>query len=102
MIFLFNKLKRSAVIPETIQFTCAGKTAFEFFGLTFLNLRLSLLSKHCHGEPTVTVRPNAAQKFQRDKQAGGGAYIPETIKVEGPREYERAVLDKVRTTLAEC
>ena len=26
-----------------------------------------------NGEPTVTVRPNAALKFQRNKQAGGGA-----------------------------
>ena len=57
-----------------------------------------------NGEPTVTVRPNAAQKFQRNKQAGGGTnvYIPATIKLEGPREYEEAVLDRVRTTLAEC
>ena len=29
-------------------------------------------------------------------------YIPATIKLEGPREYEEAVLDRVRTTLAEC
>ena len=58
--------------------------------------------KIANGEPTVTVRPNVAQKFQRNKQAGGGTYIPVTIKLEGPREYEEAVLDRVRTTLAEC
>ena len=55
-----------------------------------------------NGEPTVTVRPNAAQKFQRNKQAGGGAYIPATIQVKGPREHKEAVLDRVRTSLAEC
>ena len=55
-----------------------------------------------NGEPTVTVRPNAAQKFQRNKQGGGGTYIPATVKLEVPREYEEAVLDRVRTTLAEC
>ena len=53
--------------------------------------------KIVNGEPTVTVRPNTAQKFQRNKQAGGG-----TIKLEGPRQYEEAVPDRVRTTLAEC
>ena len=41
-----------------------------------------------NGEPTVTVRPNADEKFQRNKQAGEGAYIPATIKVEEPREYD--------------
>ena len=39
----------------------------------------------------VTVRPNAAQKFQRNKQAGGGAYIPATVQVEVPREHKEAV-----------
>ena len=42
-----------------------------------------------NGEPTVTVRPNAAQKFQRNKQAGGGAYIPATVQVEVPRELKK-------------
>ena len=32
----------------------------------------------------------------------GGAYIPATTQVEGPREVKKAVLDKVRTFLAEC
>ena len=36
----------------------------------------------------VTVRPNADENFQRNKQAGEGAYIPETIKVEEPRARE--------------
>ena len=50
----------------------------------------------------VIVRPNAAQKFQRNKQVGGGAYIPTTVQVEFPREHKDAVLDRVRTSLTEC
>ena len=66
----------------------------------FLNLRLCLLSKDCQRSTDgyCDVPLNAAQKFQRNKQA----YIPATIQVEGPREVKKAVLDKVRTFLAEC
>jgi len=79
------------------------RTAFEFIGLIFFLICVSLFSLSIvNGEPTVTARPNAAQKFRKNKQAGGGVYIPATIKVEGPREYEEAVLDRVRTSLAEC
>lgn len=69
----------------------------------FLNLRLSLLS-HCQRgtDGYCDVPLNAAKKFQTKKQAGGGACIPATIQVEGPREIKKAVLDKVRTFLAEC
>ena len=28
------------------------------------------------GEPTVTFRPKTEQNFQRNEQAGGGAYVP--------------------------
>ena len=70
----------------------------------FFNLRLSLLSKDCQRSTDgyYDVPLNAAQKFQRNKQASGGAYIPATVQVEGPREVKKAVLDKVRTFLAEC
>ena len=54
------------------------------------------------GEPTVTFRPQADQKFHRNKQAGGGAYIPAQIKIRGPQKYETEVLSRVRATLAEC
>ena len=59
----------------------------------FFNLRLSLLSKDCQQrtEGYCDVPLNAS----------GGAYIA-TIQVEGPREVKKAVLDKVRTFLAEC
>ena len=63
---------------------------------------LSLFSKDCERRTDVTVRPNAAQKFQRDKQAGGGAFIPATVQVEVPREHKEAVQDRVRTSLTEC
>ena len=55
-----------------------------------------------NGEPTVTVHRNTAQKFQRNKQAGGGVYIPATIQVDGPHEHKETVLDRVPTSLAEC
>ena len=67
----------------------------------FFNLRLCLLSKDCQRSTDgyCDVPLNAAQ---RNKQASGGAYIPTTIQVEGSREVKKAVLDKVRTFLAEC
>ena len=68
----------------------------------FFNLLCLFSLRIVNGEPTVSVRPNTAQKFQKNKQAGGGAYIPATIHVEGPREHKKAVLDRVRTSLAEC
>ena len=74
----------------------------EFVGLNFLICVCLFSLRIVNGEPTVSVRPNAAQKFQRNKQASGGAYIPATVQVEGPREVKKAVLDKVRTFLAEC
>ncbi|CAH3192812.1 unnamed protein product, partial [Porites evermanni] len=63
-----------------------------------------LKGKIVNGEPTVTVRLNAAQKLQRNKQAGGGAYIPATIQFEGPchASSKKAVHDRVHTSLAEC
>ena len=67
----------------------------EFVGLNFLICVCLFSLRIVNGEPTVSVRPNAAQKFQRNKQAGGGAYIPATIHVEGPREHKKAVLDRV-------
>ncbi|KAK2556218.1 hypothetical protein P5673_021828 [Acropora cervicornis] len=58
--------------------------------------------KTVNGKPTVTVCPNAAQKFQRNKQAGGGAFIPPTIQLESRRKHKQAVLDRVRTSLTKC
>ena len=70
----------------------------------FFNLRLSLFSKDCQRRTDgyCDVPLNTAQTFQRNKQASGGAYIPATIQVEGPREVKKAVLDEVRTFLAVC
>ena len=68
----------------------------------FFNLLCLFSLRIVNGEPTVSVRPNTAQKFQKNKQAGGGAYIPATIHAKGPREHKKAVLNRVRTSLAEC
>ena len=59
-------------------------------------------NREINGEPTVTSRPNSTQKFSRNKQAGGGAYIPATLWVEGPQRYKEFVLERIRSTLPEC
>ncbi|XP_068736166.1 uncharacterized protein [Montipora capricornis] len=102
---IYSKSQRKSYTLEDVRGSQIGRIQY------FLNRELSYLLE-CgkisridgivNGEPTVTVRPNAAQKFQRNKQAGGGAYIPATIQVEGPREHKEAVLDRVRTSLTEC
>ena len=50
----------------------------------------------------VTSRPSSTQKFSRYKQAGGGAFIPVTLLVEGPQPYKEFVLERIRFTLPEC
>ena len=52
-----------------------------------------------HGEPTVTARPTTQQKFHKNKQAGGGAYIPASIKITGPQQH---MTSRLRATLHEC
>ena len=42
------------------------------------------------------------QKFHRNKQAGGGAYIPASLKITGPRQHMAFVLGRLRATLHEC
>ncbi|XP_015772452.1 PREDICTED: uncharacterized protein LOC107350723 [Acropora digitifera] len=98
---IYSKSQRMSYTLEDVRGSQIGRIQY------FLNRELSYLLE-CgkisridgivNGEPTFTVRPNAAQKFQRNKQAGGGAYIPATIQVEGPREHKEAVLDRVRTS----
>ena len=59
-------------------------------------------NREINGERTVTSRPSSTQKFSRYKQAGGGAFIPVTLLVEGPQRYKEFVLEKMRSTLPEC
>ena len=59
-------------------------------------------NREINGERTVTSRPSSTQKFSRYKQAGGGAFIPVTLLVEGPQRYKEFVLEKMRFTLPEC
>ena len=51
------------------------------------------------GEP---VNLSSTQKFSRNKQAGGGAYIPATLRIVGPTIHAQIVLERVRKTLCEC
>ena len=46
------------------------------------------------GEPTRTACPTTQQKFHKNKQAGGWAYIPQ--------QHMAFVLERLRATLHEC
>ena len=59
-------------------------------------------SRTVRGEPTTTARPTTQQKFHKNKQAGGGAYIPASLKITGPRQHMPFVLERLRATLHEC
>ena len=59
-------------------------------------------NREINGEPTETSRPSSTQKFSRYKQAGGGAFIPATLLVEGLQRYKEFVLERIRCTLPEC
>ena len=53
------------------------------------------------GKPTITARPTTQQKFHKNKQAGGGAYIPASLKITGPQQHMTFVLGRLWTTLRE-
>ena len=59
-------------------------------------------NREINGERTETSWPSSTQKFSRYKQAGGGAFIPVTLLVEGPQRYKKFVLERIRFTLPEC
>ena len=59
-------------------------------------------NREINEERTVTSRSSFTQKFSRYKQAGGGAFIPVTLLVEGPQRYKEFVLERIRFTLPEC
>ena len=50
------------------------------------------------GEPTITTQ----QRFHKNKQAGGGAYIPASLKITGPQQHMAFVLERLRATKHEC
>ena len=54
------------------------------------------------GEPTITACPTTQQKFHKNKQAGGWAYIPASLKITGPQQHMAFVLKRLRATLHEC
>ena len=47
----------------------------------------SLLFMAVRGGPTTTARPTTHQKFNMNKQAAGGAYIPASLKITGPQQH---------------
>ena len=51
------------------------------------------------GKPTITARPTTQQKFHKNKQAGGGAYIPASLKITEPQRHMAFVLERLRATL---
>ncbi|RMX36573.1 hypothetical protein pdam_00017167, partial [Pocillopora damicornis] len=59
-------------------------------------------NREINGKWTLTSRSSSTQKFSRYKQAGGGAFIPVTLLVEGPQRYKEFVLERIRFTLPEC
>ena len=42
------------------------------------------------------------QKFHKNKQAGGGAYITVSLKITGPLQHMTFVLERLRATLHKC
>lgn len=50
----------------------------------------------------MSINPSSTQKFARNKQAGGGAYIPATLRIVGPSIHAKIVLERIRKTLCEC
>lgn len=97
---------------------CLNKSSFGFWTLTFhprtdfilfeslcwnvfyfsviIISRLKLLPEH--HSPS---KENGRQKFSRNKQAGGGAYIPATLRIVGPSIYAKIVLERIPKTICE-
>lgn len=102
---IFSKSQRKKYTLEDVKGQQIGRIQH------FLNVQLHGLLRcgkitriegEINGEPTITSRPSSTQKFSRYKQAGGGAFIPATLLVEGPQRYKEFVLERIRFTLPEC
>nr|XP_058963438.1 uncharacterized protein LOC131790267 [Pocillopora verrucosa] len=102
---IFSKSQRKKYTLEDVKGQQIGRIQH------FLNVQLHGLLRcgkitriegEINGEPTITSRPSSTQKFSRYKQAGGGAFIPATLLVEGPQRYKEFVLERIRCTLPEC
>ncbi|XP_074614307.1 uncharacterized protein LOC141874054 [Acropora palmata] len=66
------------------------------------NGQISRMSGIVNGEPRLSTNPSSTQKFSRNKQAGGGAYIPATLRIVGPSIHAKLVLERIRKTFCEC
>ena len=97
-------LERNEIIPiprshtSLVPVVISARYLVQPYLIGFLVTR----NREINGEPTVTSRPSSTQKFSRYKQAGGGAFIPVTLLVEGPQRYKEFVLERIRCTLPEC
>ena len=91
-------LERNKNYPDSFSFVISARYLVQPYLIGFLVTR----NREINGEPTVTSRPSSIQKLSRYKQAGGGAFIPVTLLVEGPQRYKEFVLERIRFTLPEC
>ena len=55
-----------------------------------------------NGEPSLSVKPPSTQKYVKNRQAGGGGFIPATLRIEGRLMHQHIVLQNIRETLKEC
>ena len=97
-------LERNEIIPIPRSHTSLVPVVISarYLAQPYLIGFLVTRNREINGEPTVTSRPSSTQKFSRYKQAGGGAFIPVTLLVEGPQCYKEFVLERIRFTLPEC
>ena len=92
-------LERNEIVPIPRSHTI---TSARYLVQPYLIGFLVTQNREINGERTVTSRPSSTQKFSRYKQAGGGAFIPAMLLVEGPQRYKEFVLERIRCTLPEC
>ena len=104
IVFPHFILERNEIIPIPRSHTCLVPVVIStrYLVQPYLIGFLVTRNREINGEPTETSRPSSTQKFSRYKQAGGGAFIPATLLVEGLQRYKEFVLERIRCTLPEC
>ena len=104
IVFPRPLLERNEIVPiprshtSLVPIVISARYLVQLYLIGFLVTQ----NREINGERTVTSRPSSTQKFSRYKQAGGGAFIPVTLLVEGPQRYKEFVLERIRFTLPEC
>ena len=89
-------LERNEIIPIPRSHTSLVLVVISarYLVQTYLVGFLVTRNKEINREPTETSRPSSTQKFSRYKQAGGGAFIPATLLVEGSTSLQRICAGK--------